>query len=190
MESNNNSQIIIGENLENSKTIINLLLKGKHIFSGKEYAELKANLDFYSKIFGLMDLDLHFHDMDFFYLRKNEKNMASSAKSICLFFFILLRRISIIENDPNPDLTRPSGFEKSLMRVEGLSSKDRALLEEQKIYDNDGIDKVIKNMKGLGFLLIDEDGERIIFNRPIYRLMELSSDILKEFSQKEEGEEE
>ena len=73
MESNNSSQIIISEDLVNSKAIINMLLKGKHVYSGKEYAELKLNQDFYRKIFDLMDLNLVYHDMDFFYLSKDEK---------------------------------------------------------------------------------------------------------------------
>ena len=124
MESNNSSQIIIGEDLVNSKAIINMLLKGKTVYSGKEYAELKSNQEFYRRIFDLMDLNLIYHDMDFFYLSKDEKNLASQARSVCLFFFILLRRISIIEKDPSPDLTRPSGFDRKLMDIEDLSSKD------------------------------------------------------------------
>ena len=190
MESNNPSQIIISEDLVNSKAIINMLLKGKHVYSGKEYAELKLNQDFYRKIFDLMDLNLIYHDMDFFYLSKDEKNLASQARSVCLFFFILLRRISVVEKDPSPDLTRPSGFDRKLMDIEDLSSKDRALLEEQRVVDNSGIDKIIRTMKNLGFLHIDEDEERFIFNRPIYRLMELSRNILRESSEIDIGEEE
>lgn len=190
MESSKESQIIVGEDLINSKSIINMLLKGKHIFSGKEYAELKTNQDFYSKVFDLMDLNLLYHDMDFYYLSKDEKNLASQARSICLFFFILMRRISVVEKDPSPDLTRPSGFDRNLMDIEDLSSKDRALLEEQKIYDDPGIDKIIRSMKNLGFLHIDEEERKFIFNRPIYRLMELSRDILKESTEDEKGEEE
>ena len=45
-------------------------------------------------------------------------------------------------------------------------------------------------MKNLGFLHIDEDEERFIFNRPIYRLMELSRNILRESSETDMGEEE
>ena len=190
MESNNSSQIIISEDLVNSKAIINMLLKGKHIYSGKEYAELKLNQGFYRKIFDLMDLNLIYHDMDFFYLSKDEKNLASQARSVCLFFFILLRRISVVEKDPSPDLTRPSGFDRKLMDIADLSSKDRALLEEQRVVDNSGIDKIIRTMKNLGFLHIDEDEERFIFNRPIYRLMELSRNILRESSETDMGEEE
>lgn len=190
MESSNSSEIIIGEDLVNSKAIINTLLRGKHVYAGKEYAELKLNQDFYRKIFDLMDLNLVYHDMDFFYLSKDEKNLTSQARSICLFFFILLRRISIVENDPSPDLTRPSGFDRKLMDIEDLSSKDRALLEEQRVLDNHGIDKIIRTMKNLGFLHIDDDEEKFIFNRPIYRLMELSRNILKESSEINNGEEE
>ena len=190
MESNNSSQIIISEDLVNSKAIINMLLKGKHVYSGKEYAELKLNQDFYRKIFDLMDLSLVYHDMDFFYLSKDEKNLASQARSVCLFFFILLRRISVVEKDPSPDLTRPSGFDRKLMDIADLSSKDRALLEEQRVVDNSGIDKIIRTMKNLRFLHIDEDEERFIFNRPIYRLMELSRNILRESSEIDTGEEE
>ena len=76
------------------------------------------------------------------------------------------------------------------MDIEDLSSKDRALLEEQRVLDNSGIDKIIRTMKNLGFLHIDEDEERFIFNRPIYRLMELSRNILRESSEIDMGEEE
>ena len=76
------------------------------------------------------------------------------------------------------------------MDIADLSSKDRALLEEQRVVDNSGIDKIIRTMKNLGFLHIDEDEERFIFNRPIYRLMELSRNILRESSETDTGEEE
>jgi hypothetical protein len=76
------------------------------------------------------------------------------------------------------------------MDIEDLSSKDRALLEEQKVFDNAGIDKIIRSMKNLGFLHIDEDDQKFIFNRPIYRLMELSRNILRESSEIDLGEEE
>ena len=60
MDSDKTPRIIAAENLGNSKEIIFELLRGTHIYNGKNFSELKENEQFYSDIFQLMNLKLFF----------------------------------------------------------------------------------------------------------------------------------
>ena len=47
-------------------------------------------------------------------------------------FFSFQEESQLSQKDPSPDLTRPSGFDRKLMDIADLSSKDRALVEDRR----------------------------------------------------------
>lgn len=177
--------------INHSKDIIFDLLKGRHIFQGSEFSELKQNHAFYEKIFALMDLELICHQREFYYLLNNSASTGKNSTSIALIFFVLMRTLSIVENNPRPNLFRSIGFEESILRLDNLAPNDRGILEESGITSWADLDRKLGMMDRLGFINRFPDEERFVFNTPAYRLIELcESYIYNETLEVEGGEEE
>jgi len=177
--------------IKHSKDIIFDLLKGRHIFQGSEFSELKQNHAFYEKIFVLMDLELICHQREFYYLLNNSASIGKNSTSIALIFFVLMRTLSIVENNPRPNLFRSIGFEESMLRLDNLAPNDRGILEESGINSWADLDRKLGLMDRLGFINRFPDEERFVFNTPAYRLIELcESYIYNEKLELEGGEEE
>jgi hypothetical protein len=176
--------------LKNSRSIIFDLLRGHHIFKGESFTELKHYQDFYSQLFELMDLELVCHQREFFYLANNESNIGKTATSIALIFFVLMRTISVIENDPRPNLFRSTGFDESLLRLDNLSTNDRAILEENGVSSWEMMEKKLGSMSRLGFISRNIKEGRFVFNPPAHRLIELCESFLIDEDNGLDGEEE
>ena len=177
--------------IKHSKDIIFDLLKGRNIFQGSEFSELKQNHAFYEKIFVLMDLELICHQREFYYLLNNSASIGKNSTSIALIFFVLMRTLSIVENNPRPNLFRSIGFEESMLRLDNLAPNDRGILEESGINSWADLDRKLGLMDRLGFINRFPDEERFVFNTPAYRLIELcESYIYNEKLELEGGEEE
>jgi len=164
--------------IRNSKTIIFDLLKGRHIYQGANFSELKGNQGFYESVFNLMELELVCHQREFFYLVNDSTNLGKNSTSIALIFFVLMRTLSVVENDPRPNLFRPIGFEESIIRLDNLASNDRAILEESGIISSTEMDKKLQMMERLGFISRIQDEKRFVFNPPAHRLIELCESYL------------
>ena len=102
-----------------------------------------------------------------------------------------MRNLSIVENNPRPNLFRSIGFEESILRLDNLAPNDRGILEESGINSWADLDRKLGLMERLGFINRFPDEERFVFNTPAYRLIELcESYIYNETLEVEGGEEE
>ena len=173
LESNEIETIESKSQINHSKEIIFDLLKGHHIFQGPQFNEVKQNQDFYEKIFDLMDLELICHQREFYYLLNNSASAGKNSTSIALIFFVLLRTVSIAENNPRPNLFRSIGFEESILRLDNLAPNDRGILEESGITSWIDLERKLALMERLGFINRFPDEDRFVFNSPAYRLIEL-----------------
>lgn len=190
MESKETETIESQSEINHSKDIIFDLLKGRHIFQGSEFSELKQNHEFYEKIFQLMDLELICHEREFYYLLNYSASTGKNSNSIALIFFVLMRTLSIVENDPRPNLFRSIGFEESMLRLDNLAPNDRGILEESGITSWKELDRKLSLMDRLGFINRFPDEERFVFNTPAYRLIELCESYIYDESIVTEGSEE
>lgn len=191
MELKETEQIESNGEILHSKQIIFDLLKGHHIFQGPHFSELKENMSFYEKIFALMGLELIFHQREFYFLMNNEATPGKNSTSIALIFFVLMRTLSIAENNPRPNLFRSIGFDESLLRLDNLAPNDRGILEESGINSWQDMERKLGMMDRLGFIDRIHEEERFVFNTPAYRLIELCESYIHENQElNETGEEE
>lgn len=180
MESRETESIESQSRIAHSKGIIFDLLKGRHIFQGPEFSELKENHIFYKKIFDLMELELICHQREFYYLLNNSALSGKNSTSIALIFFVLMRTLSVVENNPHPNLFRTIGFEESILRLDNLAPNDRGILEESGITSWADLDRKLTLMERLGFINRVHDEGRFVFNTPAYRLIELCESYLND----------